>query len=84
MCSATCYLRPGLELGVRVACMVASLVALRDLEELARWLEAGLRVGLSEESLGETILHVAYYAGFPAARAAMAVAAPVFEAGRAR
>jgi 4-carboxymuconolactone decarboxylase len=76
--------RPGLSLEVRVGCMVASLVALRDLAELARWLEAGLRVGLSEEWLGESILHVAYYAGFPAARAAMAVAAPVFEAGRAR
>jgi 4-carboxymuconolactone decarboxylase len=74
------YLRPALELPLRVACTIASLVALREQDELARWLVAGLRVGLSAESIGETMLQAAHYAGFAAARQAMAVADRVLAA----
>jgi 4-carboxymuconolactone decarboxylase len=63
--------RTALSLSDRVACTIASLVALRCRDELTRWIGAGLRVGLPEEQLGEAVLHLAHYVGFPAAKEAM-------------
>jgi 4-carboxymuconolactone decarboxylase len=63
--------RTTLSLPDRVACTIASLVALRCGDELTDWLGAGLRVGLTEPQLGEAIVQVAHYVGFPAAKEAM-------------
>jgi 4-carboxymuconolactone decarboxylase len=65
--------RTALSLPDRVACTIASLTALRGVDELARWFGAGRRVGLTDEQLGEAILQVAHYVGFPAAKEAMKV-----------
>ena len=56
-----------------MACTIAALVALRAEGELARWLVAGARLGMSTSALGEVILQAAYYAGFPAAAEGMAL-----------
>lgn len=74
------WVRPGLDLRTRALVTTASLTALRDETELRRWLPAACRAGLSGEEIDETILQCAYYAGFPAARRALELAA---EAARA-
>jgi 4-carboxymuconolactone decarboxylase len=74
------YQRPGLDLPLRVACTIASLVALREREELARWLTAAPRVGLGAPAIGEIILQAAHYAGFAAARHALTLADEVLPA----
>jgi 4-carboxymuconolactone decarboxylase len=71
------YHRPGLDLRSRAICAIASLVALRFEDQLAAWIRGGLRAGLSKEEMVETLMHSAYYAGFPAAADAFTVASRV-------
>ncbi len=66
------YRRPGLDLATRVLCTVASLCALGRLDELARWGRAAERLDLWPGPVDEVLVQCAYYAGFPAARAARA------------
>jgi 4-carboxymuconolactone decarboxylase len=74
------YHRPGLDLKTRAICAIASLVALRFEDHLGAWLRGGLRAGLSRDELVETLMHSAYYAGFPAATDALVVASRVLAA----
>lgn len=69
------YRRPGLDLATRVLCTIAALCALGQVDELARWAAGARRLGLVPHPVDEVITQCAYYAGFPAARAARSVIA---------
>ena len=66
--------RDGLDRRTRSAITLALLTALGRERELEMHVRAALRNGLSEEEIGEVLLHTAVYAGLPAANAAFAVA----------
>lgn len=53
---------------------VAALIAGGHLDELPAHLRRALANGVTQEELSETITHLAFYAGFPAAISASAVA----------
>lgn len=57
---------------------VALLAALGHHEELAMHLRATARTGASAEDVREALMHVAVYAGVPAANAAFKIAKQVF------
>ena len=66
--------RPGLDRKTRSCITLTALVALGRLDELEIHVRAALRNGLSEDEIGEILLHSAIYCGVPAANAAFAVA----------
>jgi 4-carboxymuconolactone decarboxylase len=68
------WARPGLSPRDRSLITVAALVALYRDRELAFHLTLAVRNGLSPEELVEAITHLAFYAGWPNATAALAVA----------
>jgi 4-carboxymuconolactone decarboxylase len=72
------WARPGLDRRMRSSITVAVLAALGREGELEMHLRAARRNGLTEEEIGEVLLHTAVYAGVPAANAAFAVAQRVF------
>jgi 4-carboxymuconolactone decarboxylase len=74
------WTRPGLDRPTRSAITLALLAALGHHDELALHVRAARRNGLSDEQIGEVLLHTAVYAGVPAANAALAVAQRVLEA----
>jgi 4-carboxymuconolactone decarboxylase len=63
--------RPGLDLRGRVIVAIAVNLALRDVPEVARWMGAGLRVGLTKVELDEVLLQCAHYIGLAPARRAL-------------
>ncbi|HVB45496.1 MAG TPA: 4-carboxymuconolactone decarboxylase [Streptosporangiaceae bacterium] len=71
--------RPGLSRAERSMITLTALVVLRQDEELAMHLRAALRNGLTPDQIQEVLLHVAIYAGVPAANHAFAIAARVVE-----
>ena len=72
--------RPGLEPAQRSLATISVLTALVRPDELEAHIRMGLRNGLTEREICETIIHCAVYAGFPAAVRAMEVAKRVFDA----
>jgi 4-carboxymuconolactone decarboxylase len=72
------WLRPGLDRRTRSLCTIAMLAALGRTNGLALNIRMALRNGASREEILETILHVAPYAGFPAAWDALVLAHRVF------
>ena len=68
------WTRPELNRKTRSCITLAVLVALGKLEELEMHVRAALRNGLTEDEIGEVLLHSAIYCGLPAANAAFAVA----------
>ena len=60
---------------------VAALVAMGNIDQLTFHLPYAVQNGNSDEELIEAITHLAFYAGWPKAMAAMAVAKPVFRDG---
>ena len=66
--------RPGLSRAERSIVTLAVLAALHHDNELAMHVKAALRNGLAPEQISEVLLHVAVYAGVPAANRAFAVA----------
>ena len=68
------WTRPGIDRRMRSAVTLAALVTLRAEDELALHVRAALRNGLTEDEIGEILLHTAIYAGVPAANTAFAVA----------
>jgi len=68
------WTRPGLELHTRQLLTIVMLAALNRQEELAMHLEATRHTGLSLEQVREALMHVAVYAGVPAAHAAIKTA----------
>jgi 4-carboxymuconolactone decarboxylase len=71
--------RPGLDRRTRSAITLAVLTALGREAELELHLRAAHRNGLSDEEIGEVLLHTAVYAGVPAANAAFAIAQRVLD-----
>jgi 4-carboxymuconolactone decarboxylase len=65
--------RSGLELADRSLVTIALLAALGHERELEMHLRAARRTGAAPEQIVEVLLHVALYAGVPAANAAFAV-----------
>jgi 4-carboxymuconolactone decarboxylase len=68
------WTREGLDRRTRSALTVALLAALGHHEELALHVRAARRNGLTDDEIGEVLLHTAVYAGVPAANSALAVA----------
>lgn len=71
------WARPGLDRATRSMVTIAILAALNH-EELELHLRAAERTGLSRDKIAETLLHVAVYAGVPAANRAFAVAKALY------
>jgi 4-carboxymuconolactone decarboxylase len=73
--------RPQLGKRDRSLVTVAALLAGGNPQQLTFHLQFAKDNGLSEEELKEAIIHLAFYAGWPKAMTAMAVAKEVFAAG---
>jgi len=71
--------RPGLAIRDRSLVTVAQLAALGKNDELKAHLRGARNLGITQDELVEVLMQTAIYAGVPAANAALAVAAEVFE-----
>ena len=71
--------RPGLSPRDRSLITVTTLIALYRSNELPFHLKLALKNGLTREELAEVITHLAFYAGWPPASTAVAIARKVFE-----
>ena len=72
------WARPDLDRRTRSLVTIAILAALGR-EELALHLRASKNVGVDPKEIAEVLLHVAIYAGIPAANAAFAAAKSILE-----
>jgi 4-carboxymuconolactone decarboxylase len=70
--------RPGLSAKERSLVTVAALTAMGNTDQLVFHLDFARRNGNSDDELIEAITHLAFYAGWPKAMAAMAVAKRIF------
>jgi 4-carboxymuconolactone decarboxylase len=70
--------RPGLSPRDRSLVTVASLIALYRVNELPFHLKKALENGVTKDELVEVITHLAFYAGWPAASTAIAIARTAF------
>jgi 4-carboxymuconolactone decarboxylase len=73
------WARPGLSQRDRSLVTVSALIALNRPDQLNHHFARALQNGLSEEALVETLTHLAFYAGWPNAINAAAVARQVFQ-----
>ena len=72
--------RPGLSKRDRSLLTVAALVALYRTDQLRLHIARALDNGVTNDEIGEAITHLAFYAGWPNAANAVAVAQEVFVA----
>lgn len=72
--------RPGLSSRDRSMITLAALTVLHMPNELRLHLSRGLDNGLTRSEIGEMIMHLAIYGGFPSSVEAMRVAKEVFDA----
>lgn len=68
------WTRDGLDRRMRSAITLAVLTAIGQEQELALHVRAARTNGLTDQEIGEILLHTAVYAGVPRANAAFAVA----------
>lgn len=73
------WTRDGLDRRTRSVITLTALTALGRENEIAMHVRAALGNGLTEEEIGEVLIHTAVYAGVPAANAAFAIAQGVFD-----
>lgn len=73
------WTREGLDRRTRSCITLAVLTALGREHEIAMHVRGARRNGLSEEEIGEVLLHTAIYAGVPAANRALAIARQALE-----
>jgi 4-carboxymuconolactone decarboxylase len=73
------WARPDLDRRTRSLITIALLAALGRQEELALHLKASRNTGATPEEIAEALLHVAIYAGVPAANAAFSKLKAEFE-----
>ncbi len=73
------WARPGLDARTRSLVTIALLGALGHYEELALHVKGARRTGASAAEIAEALLHVAAYAGAPAANRAFAAARAALE-----
>jgi 4-carboxymuconolactone decarboxylase len=71
--------RPQLSKRDRSLVTVAALIALNRPDQLRSHIALARQNGVTEEEVVETITHMAFYAGWPAAVSAVAVAKDVFK-----
>ena len=71
--------RPGWTLRERSIVTIALLAALGHDEEVAMHISATLNTGATRDDIREALLHVAIYAGVPAANRAIRIAKQVFQ-----
>lgn len=76
--SGEIWSRPGLDRRTRSLCTIAALAALGRTNGLALNVRMALNNGATRAEIAEVLLHLAPYAGFPAAWDAFVVAASVF------
>jgi 4-carboxymuconolactone decarboxylase len=69
--------RPGLSRRDRSLVTVATLIAGYRTNELPFHLKRALENGVTKDELVEVITHLAFYAGWPAASTAVAIARPI-------
>ena len=74
MAWGTLWARPDLDRRTRSLITIAILAALGRHEELALHLRASANTGATPQEIREVLLHVAVYAGVPAANSAFALA----------
>ncbi|MDX1435631.1 MAG: 4-carboxymuconolactone decarboxylase [Anaerolineales bacterium] len=70
--------RPGLDLKTRHMVTIAVLAALGREHELKLHMGASLNTGITPDEMREVLLHVAAYAGIPAAYSAVAIAKEIY------
>lgn len=75
----TVWSRPGISPRERSMITIALLAALGHDEEVAMHVRATVNTGASREDITEALMHVAVYAGVPAANRAFKIAKHVFE-----
>jgi 4-carboxymuconolactone decarboxylase len=75
------WARPDLDRRTRSLVTIALLAGLGRTEELALHLRASRNTGVEPREIAEVLLHVAVYAGIPAANAAFATAREVLDVG---
>lgn len=75
----TVWSRPGWTLRERSIVTIALLAALGHDEEVAMHVRATANTGATREDIAEALMHVAIYAGVPAANSAIKVAKQVFD-----
>lgn len=75
----TVWSRPGWTLRERSIVTIALLAALGHDEEVAMHVRATVNTGATREDIAEALLHVAIYAGVPAANSAIRIAKQVFD-----
>jgi 4-carboxymuconolactone decarboxylase len=80
MAWGTIWARPDLDRATRSLVTIAVLAALGRHEELALHLRASRNTGATPEAVREALLHVAVYAGVPAANSAIALAKTILAA----
>ncbi|MGH2558788.1 MAG: 4-carboxymuconolactone decarboxylase [Thermomicrobiales bacterium] len=73
------WARPDLDRRTRSLVTIALLAGLGRTEELALHVRASRNTGVDSREIAEVLLHVAVYAGIPAANAAVAVAKDVLD-----
>ncbi|HEX3616825.1 MAG TPA: 4-carboxymuconolactone decarboxylase [Solirubrobacteraceae bacterium] len=73
------WTRDGLDRRTRSVITLTALTALGRENEIAMHVRAALGNGLTQEEIGELLMHTAVYAGVPAANAAFAIAQSVFD-----
>jgi 4-carboxymuconolactone decarboxylase len=71
--------RPGLSKRDRSLITIAALTAMSRPDQLKAHISRGLGHGLTKEELGEVIIHLAFYCGWPAATSAAMAAMDVIE-----
>jgi len=76
--AAELWTRPGLDLRTRSLVTIAGLAALGRPRALALNIEMALNNGATRQEIRETILQMAFYAGFPAAWEGFQTAAEIF------
>ncbi len=73
------WTRAGLALRDRSLITVATLIALNREAQLRVHLRGALNVGVGREEIKEMIIHLAHYAGWPAAMTGMRIADEIFK-----
>ena len=76
--AAEIWSRPNLEPKLRSLVVIAAATALGRVSALRLHVEMGLNNGLTEAEIREALIHLAFYAGFPAAWDALVIADEVF------
>jgi 4-carboxymuconolactone decarboxylase len=74
----TLWARPDLDRRTRSIVTIAILAALGRADELALHIRASRNTGATPHDIAEALLHVAVYAGVPAANSAFAIAKDAF------